>query len=258
LASLLALDLLSYDVPCDAMKLSVISPTYNESKNICLLIAELEKSLESTDYEILISDDDSPDLTWARVEEVGQRNPRVRFLRRTSNRGLGPSVVDGFSSATGEAVACIDADLQHDPAVLPRMLKELMNGSDLVVATRYMPGGGTTNWGVIRRLGSWGCTKLAQWLLGVELRDPMSGYFMMKRDDFLRIHDRLNVRGFKILLEIAAHMQPCRLREVPYTFGPRAHGESKLSKKIVFAYLSQLWRLYREVRHSGPDSSGAS
>jgi len=258
LASLLALDLLSYDVPCDAMKLSVISPTYNESKNICLLIAELEKSLESTDYEILISDDDSPDLTWARVEEIGQRNPRVRFLRRTSNRGLGPSVVDGFSSATGEAVACIDADLQHDPAVLPRMLKELMNGSDLVVATRYMPGGGTTNWGVIRRLGSWGCTKLAQWLLGVELRDPMSGYFMMKRDDFLRIHDRLNVRGFKILLEIAAHMQPCRLREVPYTFGPRAHGESKLSKKIVFAYLSQLWRLYREVRHSGPDSSGAS
>jgi dolichol-phosphate mannosyltransferase len=233
------------------MKLSVISPTYNEAENVGLLISELEKILESTDYEILISDDDSPDLTWARVEEVGRRNPRVRVLRRTSNRGLGPSVADGFAAATGDAVACIDADLQHDPAILPRMFKELMNGFNLVVATRYMPGGGTTDWGVIRRLGSWGCTKLAQWLLGVELRDPMSGYFMMRRDDFLKIRDRLNVRGFKILLEIAAHMQPCRLGEVPYTFGPRSHGESKLSKKIVFAYLSQLLRLYREARGSG-------
>jgi dolichol-phosphate mannosyltransferase len=229
------------------MKLSVISPTYNESENVGLLIAELEKVLEGANYEILISDDDSPDRTWARVEEIGCRNPRVRVLRRTSNHGLGPSVVDGFSAATGEAVACIDADLQHDPGVLPRMLKELMNGSNLVVATRYMPGGGTTNWGVIRRLGCCGCTKLAQWLLGVQLRDPMSGYFMMRRADFLKVRSHLNVQGFKILLEIAAHLQPSRVGEVPYTFGPRAHGESKLSKKIVFAYLAQLWRLsFRE------------
>jgi dolichol-phosphate mannosyltransferase len=138
--------------------------------------------------------------------------------------------VDGFSAATGEAVACIDADLQHDPTILPKMLKQLENGSDLVVATRYMPGGGTANWGLIRRLGSWACTKLAQVLLGVKLRDG------------------LNVRGFKILLEIAAHMRPRRLGEVPYTFGPRAVGESKLSNKIVLAYLSQVWRLYRLPR----------
>jgi dolichol-phosphate mannosyltransferase len=233
--------LISKRVP---MKLSIISPTYNESENVGLLVAEIEKSLDGADYEILISDDDSPDLTWARVEEIGRRNPRVRVLRRTSNRGLGPSVVDGFSAATGEVVACIDADLQHDPKVLPRMLKELSGGSSLVVATRYMPGGGTANWSAIRRLGSWGCTKLAQWVLGVELRDPMSGYFMMRRDDFMKIRNRLNARGFKILLEIAAHMQPCRLREVPYTFGPRAKGESKLTNRIIFAYLSQLWRLY--------------
>src|SRR5713226_7604072 len=106
------------------MKLSVISPTYNEAENVGLLIAELEKVLEGGDYEILISDDNSPDLTWVRVQEIGRRNPRVRALRRTSNRGLGPSVVDGFSAATGEAVACIDADLQHDPAILPEMFKE--------------------------------------------------------------------------------------------------------------------------------------
>lgn len=230
------------------MKLSVISPTYNEAESVGRLVTELEKALQSTDYEILISDDDSPDLTWAHVEEIGRRNPRVRVLRRTANRGLGPSVVDGFSVATGEALACIDADLQHDPTILPQMLKELTNGADLVVGTRYMPGGGTTNWGMIRRMGSWGCTKLAQWLLGVKLRDPMSGYFMMRRTDFLKIREQLNVRGFKILLEIAAYMQPRRLSEVPYTFGPRAQGESKLSNKIVFAYLSQVWRLYRQPR----------
>jgi dolichol-phosphate mannosyltransferase len=238
------------------MKLSVISPTYNEAENVSRLIDEVEKALQSTDYEVLISDDDSPDRTWALVEEIGRRNPRVRSLRRTSNRGLGPSVVDGFGSATGDAVACIDADLQHDPTILPQMLKELESGADLVVATRYMPGGGTANWGMIRRLGSWGCTKLAQVLLGVKLRDPMSGYFMMRRDDFLRIRDRLNVRGFKILLEIAAHMRPRRLGEVPYTFGPRAQGESKLSNKIVLAYLSQLWRLYRQPRNSEVESRG--
>jgi dolichol-phosphate mannosyltransferase len=238
------------------MKLSVISPTYNEAQNVSRLIAEVEKALQFTDYEILISDDDSPDRTWALVEEIGCRNPRVRALRRTSNRGLGPSVVDGFSAATGDALACIDADLQHDPTILPQMLKELESGADLVVATRYMPGGGTANWGMFRRLGSWGCTKLAQVLLGVKLRDPMSGYFMMRRNDFLRIRDRLNVRGFKILLEIAAHMRPRRLGEVPYTFGPRAQGESKLSNKIVLAYLSQVWRLYRQPRNSGVKSGG--
>jgi len=214
------------------MKLSVISPTYNESENVGLLIAELEKVLAGTDYEILISDDNSPDFTWARVEEIGRSNPRVRVLRRTSNRGLGPSVVDGFNAATGEAVACIDADLQHDPAILPRMLSQLMNGSNLVVATRYMPGGGTANWGIIRRFGSWGCTKLAQWLLGVKLRDPMSGYFMMRRDDFLRVRDRLDAQGFKILLEIAAQMHPCNLGEIPYTFGPRALGSLSFPRKL--------------------------
>jgi dolichol-phosphate mannosyltransferase len=237
------------------MKLSVISPTYNESENIGILVAELEKSLNGTDYEILISDDDSPDLTWARVEEISRLNPRVRVLRRTSNRGLGPSVVDGFSAATGEVVACIDADLQHDPSILPQMFEELSGDSGLVIATRYMPGGSTANWSSIRRLGSWVCTRLARWVLGVELRDPLSGYFMMRRDDFMKIRHRLNVRGFKILLEIAAHMRPCHVREVPYTFGPRSRGESKLTNKIIFAYLQQLWCLYTGNRDTAIELS---
>src|SRR5258708_34536475 len=116
------------------MKLSIISPTYNASENVGLLVAEIEKSLNGADYEILISDGDSPGLTLARVEEIGRRNRRVRVLRLTSNRGLGPSVVDGFSAATGEFVACIDADLQHDPKVLPQMLKQVSAGPTPLVS----------------------------------------------------------------------------------------------------------------------------
>jgi len=235
------------------MKLSIISPTYNESENVSPLIAALEQALRGIDYEIIISDDDSPDLTWACVEEIGRQNGRVRTLRRTSNRGLGPSVVDGFSLARGEAVACIDADLQHDPSILPRMLEELERGADLVVGTRYMPGGGTTNWNAMRRFISWTATRVTKLLLGVRLRDPMSGYFMLRRNDFLRLRDDVNARGFKILLEIAAHMQPRVVAEVPYTFGPRMFGQSKLSTKIVFAFVQQLWSLslHNSVRQHG-------
>ena len=154
------------------MKLSIISPTYNESENVSPLIAALEQALRGIDYEIVISDDDSPDLTWARVEQIGRRNGRVRTLRRTSNRGLGPSVVDGFSLARGEAVACIDADLQHDPSILPKMLEELERGADLVVGTRYMPVGGTTNCNAMRRFISWTATRLTKLLLGVRMFGP--------------------------------------------------------------------------------------
>ena len=225
------------------MKLSVISPTYNEAENVGSLIATLTEVLHDIDHEIVISDDDSPDLTWARAEELGKQNHRVRALRRTGNRGLGDSVVDGFSYACGEVVACIDADLQHDPSILPNMLEELEQGADLVVGTRYMPGGGTTNWHPIRRAGSWTSAQMDKSRLGVELQDPMSGYFMLRRSDFLKIRQALNPKGFKILLEIAFHMKPRALREVPYTFGPRTAGQSKLSSKIVTAYLGQLCRL---------------
>lgn len=225
------------------MKLSVISPTYNESKNVGRLIDELEKALRGVDYEILISDDDSPDLTWVQVEEIARRNPRVRVLRRVNNRGLGASVIDGFSCATGEVVACIDADLQHDPAILPRMLKELTNGFELVVGSRYAEGGSTGDWGFIRRLESMVATKMAHWLLGLKMRDPMAGYFMLRRDDFTRVRDRLDGRGFKILLEIAANLRPSRVCEVPYTFRSRTAGQSKLSGKIIYSYLVQLLRL---------------
>ena len=225
------------------MQLSVIMPTYNEVENIESMVLAVGDALRGIDYEIIVSDDDSPDLTWARVEEIGKYNLRVRALRRTGDRALSASVVDGFTEALGDTVACIDADLQHDASILPTMLREMEKGADLVVASRYMPGGGTSDWNRFRRFSSWSATKMAKIFLKIQLRDPMSGYFMMRREDFLRVRKHLNRQGFKILLEIATHMRPRDLREVPYTFRARTRGKSKLSGRVALAYLCQLWRL---------------
>jgi dolichol-phosphate mannosyltransferase len=230
------------------MKLSVISPTFNEVENIPRLVEQLGQALSHIDYEILIVDDNSPDLTWSVAERISLTNPRVRVLRRMCDPGLGSAVIEGFSSAQGEAVACIDADLQHDPRILPKMLAELCGGSDAVVGSRYTHGGGTTGWKWQRRFGSWTATKMAQLFLGIRLKDPMSGYFLMWRKDFARIRPELNGKGFKILLEVLAKLQPSAVKEVPYTFGSRKFGESKLSGKIVFQYLTQLWRLSKASR----------
>lgn len=225
------------------MKLSIISPTFNEAENVPRLVAEINRSMNGIDYEILIVDDNSPDQTWAKAEELSLQDSKVRVLRRMRNPGLGRAVIDGFRAAEGDAVACIDADLQHDPSILPKMLEELAAGSDVVVGSRYVEGGGTGNWNWLRRLESWIATKLAQVFLGVRLKDPMSGYFLMWRKDFSTVEQELTAEGFKILLEILAKLQPNNVREVPYTFRTRTAGESKLSNAVVFQYLAQLWRL---------------
>jgi dolichol-phosphate mannosyltransferase len=228
----------------ERVQLSVIAPTYNESENLAALIAEVGAALHGIDYEILICDDDSPDRTWERAEEISRLDGHVRVLRRIQDRGLARAVVDGFLQARGDAVACIDADLQHDPSILPKMLQALEEGAQLVVGSRYVDGGGISNWNWRRRFTSWVAGKMAECMLRVRLHDPMSGFFLLRRADFLHVAQQLNVDGFKILLEIAARLQPSQVAEVPYTFRVRRAGESKLSTAVVFAYMVQLGRLY--------------
>jgi dolichol-phosphate mannosyltransferase len=231
------------------MKLSVISPTLNEAENVPRLVEQLERALGDIDFEILIVDDDSPDQTWSIAEKISLTNPRVRTLRRMQNPGLSVAVIDGFSAARGDVVACIDADLQHDVSILPRMLDELLKGMDVVVGSRHIDGGSTGKWNWLRRLQSWIATRTAQFLLGIKLKDPMSGYFLVWRKDFAEVREQLDGKGFKILLEILANLPRLKIKEVPYTFGPRTHGESKLSSKVILQYLRQLWRLCSTSRH---------
>lgn len=225
------------------MKITIVSPTYNEAENVSRLAKEVHATLSGIDYELLIADDDSPDRTWAIAQELATTNPHIRVLRRTTDRGLSAAVIEGILSSSGEYVAVIDADLQHNPGILPQMIAALDAGAEIVVGSRYVEGGGTSTWNAVRRFQSWVATKLARSFLGVELRDPMSGYFILRRSDFDRIHEQLDSRGFKILLEIIVRLAPSRLEEVPYTFRTRVAGQSKLSSKVVLQYLGQLWRL---------------
>lgn len=229
----------------DVMKLSIIAPTFNERENIRAVVEQVQDALPDVLYEIIIADDDSPDLTWQLAQEISARDPKVRVLRRTRNHGLGRAVMEGFTAASGDIVACMDADLQHDPGALPKMLEKLAGGADVVVGSRYATGGSTGDWNWFRRLGSQLATMMARILLGVKLTDPMSGYFMLRRNDFLRVHPSLKGEGFKILLEVLVKLRPATIEEVPYGFRRRLKGASKLSSKVVFQYVRQLWELAR-------------
>lgn len=225
------------------MKLSVICPTLEEAENVERLVEEIHRALRSIDHEILIVDDDSADLTWHKAQEISRYDPRVRVLRRMQNHGLSAAVIEGFEAARGDAVACIDGDLQHDPGTLPVMLEGLSEGAEVVVGSRYVDGRATGDWSWFRRKASWTASKMAQMLLGIHLKDPLSGYFLMRRKQFIGVRRKLDGKGFKILLEILAKLQPVTVKEVPYTFRPRTRGKSKLSSKVVVQYFGQLWRL---------------
>jgi dolichol-phosphate mannosyltransferase len=233
----------------ETVKLTIVSPTFNEAENVCRLVREVGAALSGIDYELLIADDNSPDRTWATAQELASQNPRVRVLHRMTNRGLSRAVIDGFLSSSSEYIGVIDADLQHDPAILPQMIAALDAGADIAVGSRYVRGYRTGTWTLPRRFQSWVGTKLAQSFIGVELTDPMSGYFVLRRADFNRIYTQLDSSGFKILLEIIARLAPSKLEEVPYTFRPRIAGQSKLSSKVIFQYLGQLWRLSSVSRY---------
>lgn len=225
------------------MKLTVVSPTYNEADNIRPLIETLASVLAHIDHEIVIVDDDSPDKTWAVAEKMCAQYPTLKVLRRTKERGLSSAVIDGFLAAQGEMVACIDGDLQHDPAQLLQLLYALEAGADVAIGSRYTKGGEVGGWNRWRQCASWLATKLAHLFLGIKITDPMSGFFMLRKEAFLEVVGSLNARGFKILLELLAQLQPRTIREIPIIFRPRVAGVSKLSSKIVYYYLHQLWRL---------------
>src|SRR5690348_5956339 len=149
------------------MKLTVVSPTYNEAANIARLSHEVHAALSGMDYELLIVDDDSPDQTWAVAQKLAKRNGHIRVLRRMKGRGLSAAVIEGIHSSVAEYVAVIDADLQHNPEILPKMVEALDSGAEIAVGSRYVEGGGIGAWSTGRRLQSWIATKLAGMFLGV-------------------------------------------------------------------------------------------
>ena len=224
------------------VELSVIVPTYNERGNVAPLVARLEATLAGVAWEAVFVDDDSPDGTAREVKTIAARDPRVRCLRRVNRRGLAGACIEGILGSSAPYVAVIDADLQHDETLLPRMLDSLKSGgSDLVVATRFGAGGSAQAMSPTRESGSRLARRLARMLGGVALSDPMSGFFAIRRDRFEPLAASLSPDGFKILLDIVMRARgTLRVAEEPYSFGSRVHGKSKLDARVVLEYLGLL------------------
>lgn len=214
---------------------SVIVPTYNEAENIAELLDRLALALAGLPHEVIVVDDDSPDETWRAARAHAAGDPAVRVIRRLEDRGLSSAVLAGMAAAEGRALAVIDADLQHDEAALPEMVRSVTDGgSDLCIGTRRGPGGAFGEMTPIRRFVSWASTLLARTLVTkTRTTDPLSGYFVISRSAYEATAPAINPRGFKILLEFLGRGRDLRLSEVGYGFRPRSRGETKLSADIV-------------------------
>lgn len=223
-------------------ELSIIVPTFNERDNVIPLLDKIEAALAGIAWETVFVDDNSQDRTPEIIAKRSRIDPRVRMLRRFGRRGLSSAVVEGILSTSTPYVAVIDADLQHDERLLAQMLECLRSGeADLAVGTRYAGDGGVGDWDARRKTISWVATRLSALVLKSDLSDPMSGFFMIRRDAFEMSLGHLSMQGYKILLDIVASApKSLRIKEIPYQFRIRQHGESKLDTLVSLEYLMLL------------------
>ncbi|MDV6237133.1 glycosyltransferase family 2 protein [Leptospira ellisii] len=219
--------------------ISIILPTYNEKENLPILLPRIESSLKGYSFEIIVVDDNSPDRTWEIAERLKEKHPEMRVLRRMDAKGLSSAVIAGMGSAKGNVFLVMDADLQHDERILPRLIDEIVSGrSDISIGTRYTNGGSTSDWSAIRRFFSVTATRLAKLFLPLPVSDPMSGFFAISRAQFEGTLEKINPRGFKILLEFLSRPSVApRVSEVPFTFQSRRFGQTKLDGSVIRNYL---------------------
>lgn len=224
------------------VELSVILPTFKERGNVAELIRRLDMTLTGIRWEAIFVDDNSPDGTAEAAKAIAARDPRVRCLKRVGRRGLAGACIEGMLSSAAPYVAVMDADLQHDESVLTAMLETLRSGkADLVAASRHIEGGSAASFNRSRGAISGLATKLTRNVLSVPLTDPMSGFFMMRRDKFDEVAPKLSPVGFKILLDIVATAGPSlRVAEQSYVFGKREQGESKFNVQVGLEFLGLL------------------
>ena len=225
-------------VPLRATDLTIVIPTLNERENIAPLLERLDLALAGTRWEVIFVDDDSKDGTPEAVREIGRNDPRVRCLQRIGRRGLSTACIEGILASASPFVAVMDADLQHDESLLSGMLNALRHEPcDIVVGSRYVAGGGVGEWDKTRAGMSGLATKLSRLICKTEIADPMSGFFMLRRDVFESAMRNLSGQGFKILLDLLASLPSTpRLKELPYQFRTRRYGESKLDTMVAWEF----------------------
>ena len=189
------------------IRFSLVIPSYNEGANIQKIIQILSSILDEEipgQYELIVVDDDSPDLTWELAQELLPQYPQLRVMRRQEEKGLSTAVIRGWQVARGEILGVIDADLQHPPEILRQIWQEMSSGADLAVASRHVEGGGVSEWSIVRRFLSRGAQVLGLLILPEvisRLSDPMSGYFMVRRSAIAG--KELSPVGYKIAISEA-------------------------------------------------------
>jgi len=226
-------------LPPPRIELAVVIPTYNEKENVPVLLTALARALCDVDWEAIIVDDDSPDGTAEFVRDMAASNPRIHVIERIGRRGLSSACIEGMLSTSAPYIAVIDADMQHDETVLPKMLEKIRDEHlDLVVASRNLASGGMGEFSRGRVWLSNMGNRVSRLVCHCDISDAMSGFFVIDRHFFQEIVHRLTGSGFKILVDIlASSRRPVRVAEVPYRFRNRARGESKLDVNVELEYL---------------------
>jgi dolichol-phosphate mannosyltransferase len=220
-------------------EISVVVPTFNERDNVTKLYRKLVATFGAVPWEVVFVDDNSPDHTWEVVRELSRKDARVRCIRRIGRRGLSGACIEGILASSAPYAAVMDADLQHDETQLPKMLALLASGeAELVIGSRYIEGGSADSFDKQRAGISALATEIAKRTLGVKVSDPMSGFFAIRRDRFEKLAPELSTQGFKILLDIIATARgELVTKEIPFTFGTRLHGESKLDSTVALDFI---------------------
>jgi len=222
---------------------TIIIPTWNEADNISVLYEKISAAMSTYDWKIIVVDDDSEDLSWQLADEIGESDPRVSVIRRIGRKGLTSACIEGFVASDTDYCAVIDADLQHDEGLLPKMLQTFIESpdTDLVVGSRKMADASFGQMPKHRVIASEFARKLTKLAIRIPLSDPLSGFFMIKRSSFLAVKKKLFGRGFKILLDICAASEPSlKIAELPYSMRSRHAGESKLKWQVMFEFVAFL------------------
>lgn len=224
-----------------APELAIVLPTLNERDNLAPLVERIEAAMGSEGWEVLVVDDDSPDGTAEAARALALADGRVRAIQRFGRRGLASAAIEGVCATAAPFVAVMDADHQHDPALLPPMLEAVRSGAcDVAVASRFVAGGSSEGLADARRqAGSKLANRLARRVTGVELSDPMSGFFLLRSETARKFAPGLSGIGFKILFDLLAVARPpLKVKEFPLEFAARRAGQSKLDKAVAFDFLA--------------------
>lgn len=222
-----------------AIQLSVVVPTFNERDNVPAIVERLDRTLNDLSWEVIFVDDSSPDGTASAVRSLARTDPRVRLISRHNRRGLSSAVVEGGLAAAGDIIAVMDGDLQHDESVLPELYLRVASGeADIAAASRFLATGKTEGLSSREReqMSNTGI-RLANFFFGLNLTDPLTGFFAMRREALERATPNLSALGFKILLDVITSLKPRpKVVEVQFTFRQREHGESKLDNRVMYDF----------------------